>query len=461
MADLPHYLARGERARLFPVLADTSKEGRSTSILLSCLAHVREFGQSILGSIGQRVGKRTRIDAYTEIAFASQQGSRKHRPDGLIVLIVGSREWRAFVETKVGNAELGEEQIAAYLELAKAQGVDAVITVSNQFTSAPDHHPVKVPARTRGKVGLFHWSWMFILTQADLLLSNQDIEDEDQHFILNEMIRFLTHSSAGVKGFDSMPAAWSEVVQKVAAGAPLQAKSEEVQEVVGAWHQEVRDLTLILSRQIGVAVNTKLPRAHAEDPAARVKADAAQLADTHLLGATVTVPDAAAPIDVTVDLGKRTISASMALRAPTDKKSAKARLNWLLRQLQKAPDTDLHIRLHWPGRAPHTQHTLAELRESPDLASYSNPDRQPHSLEVCMIRQLAGRFGQRKNFVADFEHLAPAFYESVGQHLKAYQPPAPRVREDRADPESVNREGLQVAAEQGPHDDEDEVIRGG
>lgn len=62
MADLPNYLARGERARLFPVLADTSKEGRSTSILLSCLAHVCEFGQTMLGTIGQRVGKRATID---------------------------------------------------------------------------------------------------------------------------------------------------------------------------------------------------------------------------------------------------------------------------------------------------------------------------------------------------------------------------------------------------------------
>ena len=39
MVDLPDYLARGERARLFPVLTDTSKEGRSTSILLAAIIH--------------------------------------------------------------------------------------------------------------------------------------------------------------------------------------------------------------------------------------------------------------------------------------------------------------------------------------------------------------------------------------------------------------------------------------
>lgn len=55
MSNFPEYLERGERTRLFPVLADTSKEGRCTSILLSCLVHVHEFGKSMMGSVDQRV----------------------------------------------------------------------------------------------------------------------------------------------------------------------------------------------------------------------------------------------------------------------------------------------------------------------------------------------------------------------------------------------------------------------
>ncbi len=138
-------------------------------------------------------------------------------------------------------------------------------------------------------------------------------------------------------------------------------------------------------------------------------------------------------------------------RAPSDKQSTKARLNWLLRQLKTAPETDLYIRLHWPGRGAHTQHTLAELRENPDLASENHRDKQAHSFEICMLRQLAGRFAQRKNFIADVEQAVPAFYETVGQHLRAYQSPAPRIREDRSDPDSVTREGLQRDAEEETH----------
>lgn len=165
------------------------------------------------------------------------------------------------------------------------------------------------------------------------------------------------------------------------------------------------------------------------------------------------VPDAAAPIDMTVDVGRRTIGASMMLRAPSDKKSTKARLNWLLRQIQRSPDTDLHIRLHWPGRRPHSQYELSEIRNHPDIATDANPGNAPNSLEVCMIRRLGGRFGQRKNFITDIEQLAPTFYETIGQHLRAYQAPAPRVREDRTDPESVTPEGLRQSVEAWKQDD--------
>ena len=143
MNSLPEYLKRGEKARLFPVLADTSKEGRSTSILLSCLVHVREFGQAMLGSVNQRVGKLASLAAYTEVTFADRGEEKAHRPDGLIVLRVGRRRWKALVETKVGNTRLDDEQLAAYTRLAREHSIDAVITVSNQFTSRPDHHPVK------------------------------------------------------------------------------------------------------------------------------------------------------------------------------------------------------------------------------------------------------------------------------------------------------------------------------
>ena len=54
---LPSYVSQGEHARLFPVLSTTSKEGRTTSVFLSCLASIEEFRTELMKSVGVRVGK--------------------------------------------------------------------------------------------------------------------------------------------------------------------------------------------------------------------------------------------------------------------------------------------------------------------------------------------------------------------------------------------------------------------
>ena len=109
--DLPDCIVQGEAARLFPVLSTTSKEGRTTSIVLACMSKIDEFGATLLQSVGQRLGKRSRLDTYTEVVCKAQNSGCKDRPDGLLVLRVGSREWKALVEAKVGNAELEADQV--------------------------------------------------------------------------------------------------------------------------------------------------------------------------------------------------------------------------------------------------------------------------------------------------------------------------------------------------------------
>lgn len=441
---LPDYLVQGERARLFPVLADTSKEGRTTSIFLSCTANVREFGRALLASVGQRLGTRAAIEAYTEVRFAKEPQNLSSRPDGLLVVRTGKTEWRALLEAKVGANELSVGQIESYLELAALNGVDAVITISNQFSATPSQHPVSVRPKLRTKVSLYHWSWMYCLTQADLLLSNEEVADSDQRYVLSEMNRFLLHPSAGVKGFDQMPPAWASLVQKIASGGEIKAKSPEAEEVVSAWHQETRDLSLILSRQIGAQVDVRLPRAHAADFDARLRHDLGDLADNRRLVATFGVPGAAGPIEVCVDLGRRTMMASLKLRAPGDRQSTKARVNWLMRQLAKAEDPDLHVRMFWPGRAAATDHALAELRAAPEAVP---SDAQVQSYEIRLVRQPGKRFAQARNFIADIEALLPDFYQQIVQVVKPWTAPPPKIREDRTEAEDVSSAALAQDAE--------------
>ena len=66
----------------------------------------------MLNSLGVRVGKRARIEAWTEVVFQSDSKvPKQERPDGLLVLDTGKQQWRALIEAKIGNEEVGEEKL--------------------------------------------------------------------------------------------------------------------------------------------------------------------------------------------------------------------------------------------------------------------------------------------------------------------------------------------------------------
>ena len=257
-----------------------------------------------------------------------------------------------------------------------------------------------------------------MLTEASLLLINDEIASSTQRVILNEMVRFLSHPSAGVKQFDQMPQSWPDIVNTVQAGGAIPANSTQTEETIGAWHQEVRDLSLVLSRQLAREVTVRTSRAHAADASVRQKDDAQRFASDCNLRATFSIPDAAAPLDVTADLQRRSISVSMKVKAPEDRRSTKARANWLIRQLPADAAPDVHVRIFWPGRAVATQHTADAIRADPSVAVAAHPGVVASSFELLLVRNLGARFGSRKRFIVELETAVPDFYEQVGQHLK-------------------------------------------
>jgi hypothetical protein len=448
MTKLPSILQRGEPSRLFPVLADTSKEGRTLSIFLACLENVSEFGRSLMSSLDLRVGVRGKIETYTEVVLHKTIVGAKHRPDGLIVVHTGKSVWTALVEAKVGGTDLTSEQIEAYLNLAKLNGIDAVVTLSNQFTSLPTHHPLSVSGALTRKVDLFHWSWGYVITQAHLLKEGDEIDDKEQLLLLSELQRFLLHPSSGVKEFDQMPAAWSELCSKIAAGGRLDAKGAETREVVGAWHQALERVTSVLSRQISDQVRVQMSRAEAGDPALRMKVGVENLAQEACLTNYLAIPDTAAPIRICADLAKRTVSLSMRLKAPTDRQSTKARVSWLMRQLAQSESRDVHVKLVWPGRAAPTQLPLAKLRAAPELASLDRDGMSVVSFEIVLVKDLGAKFAQRKIVVSELIRATAEFYDSVGGYLVAWQAKPPKIAGDKIEPSSVSAAAMREQVEQ-------------
>lgn len=422
---------KGEKARLFPILADTSREGRVLSITLASLSAVFDFRRVLLKSVGQQVGVRTTLDAYSEVSFP-QEGTMKDRPDGLIVLRTGKRTWSALIEAKIGNAEIDPSQIERYLKLAKRNNINAVISISNQFASQPDQ-----PTYSASKIGakgieLYHWSWMHIRTEAALLCDDGKVEDPDQVYILSELVRYLSHDAVGISGFDQMNSEWPDLVGLLQKGGRVNKTAPETQNTVSSWHQELRDLSLILRRRTLSNVSLRLPRAQEQDAKVRLKADAEHLSEVGCLTACFDIPDTAAFLDVNVSLVTRAIHVGMKLKAPSDRKSGKARVNWLLRQVKDVDSTRIVVRAHWAGRTPHTQASLEAVRENPDVVLLDDPSKAPVSLEILMATEDGRRFRGRKTFIQMLEEAVPEFYDRIGQNLKAWEPPAPRIRNEVA-----------------------------
>lgn len=438
--DKPPFLASGEPARLIPVAADSNKEARAASILLATLAHVPPFAKTMLTPIGKRVGKRAHLDTYTEVVFTETKSDGAGvRPDGLIVLDTGGgRQWRCLVEAKIGKAVIDPEQLLAYLTLARRHDIDAVLTISNEFVALPTHSPVRIPKSASRGVETFHWSWMSLLTHAKLLLDDGGLEDADHQFILGEVVRYYEHPSVTIATFDRMNPEWKELNSKVQAGARLTKTAPEVEASVSAWHQECRDLSLLMSRELRRHIRQHLSRAHAEDPMLRIKDDSERLIAQHELTCSLDVPDAAAPIVVTADMRRRSISVSAILAAPRDKQRASSRINWIARQLAKSDATNVHVRARWPGRAPDTQATLEELREDPGVLESDNRSLAPTQFEVLLIVDIAGRFAGSRTFIEHLEQIVPRFYEQVGQHLRAYVPAPPKPRPTNDQSQSID-----------------------
>ena len=165
--------------------------------------------------------------------------------------------------------------------------------MSNQFVAKPGHSPIDAPKTLTRRVGLFHWSWKLILTEAILLHIRGAITDPDQAYILREFVRFLSHDSVGVSGFDSMPPQWREAVTLVKSGGVIRKTSPQAEAVVSAWHQETRDLALRMSQHLATNVDVKLPRTHANNPDQRFKDDCAELATHNKLEVEYAIPNAA------------------------------------------------------------------------------------------------------------------------------------------------------------------------
>ncbi|MBV1929339.1 MAG: hypothetical protein KUG81_07505 [Gammaproteobacteria bacterium] len=423
-------LSSGQLARLIPTVADSKKEERATSTLLASFMVVPAFATAVLSDAGASIGKRSKIKCYTEVVFKSTDKERRSRPDGMIVINNGSKTWSALIESKIGNAILTNEQVEEYLLLAKQHKIDAVITISNQFATTPTHHPLKIQKSKTKSVELYHFSWLSLKSKAVLLTGEKNIEDPEQAYILNELVRYLGHDNSGITALNKMPPLWKELCDTVQNGGSLTGSSDYVIDSVSGWHQLLRHLSLNLSMAIGQPVTIKLTKKREQDADLNFAEDCNHLVKSCELKAEFNVPHAASKLVLSADVIRKVINISMKLEAPKDKARATASINWLSRQLKNKSQGNLSIRAYWSKRTPVTMAPLDAIIEDPSVIIPPNISGCPTHLEVVRVIDMGARFKGAKTFIEDTSKEFPKFYHDAGQHLTSWVEKAPKIKDD-------------------------------
>ena len=418
------------RASLIPTTGiggAKEQEMRATSALLSVLSAVPEFSKSLLRQFGAPAGT---VETFVEVPFEAPDG-RMVRPDGLIRVSRGKRSWVCLVEVKTGRNMLDREQLETYLDVARTNGFDALVTISNQYSPSAGVHPVKVSGHKLRRVQMHHLSWIALITEATIQHEHRGISDPDQAWILEELIRYLEHPNSGALQFEDMGQHWVSVRNSAKDGT-LRKTDPGVEEVVERWIEFMRFLSLQLGRELGAEVRQSLSKNERNDQSFRVNSAMQYLESEQSLRGAFSIPDAIAVVGVSANLARRVVEANITVDAPKEGRP-RTRVNWVVRQLSKAPD-NTRIVVSFDRRRDTTSNTLSALRDEPSKGLLVDNQVNPRRFTNALTADMGVKKGNGQgSFVDSVQTTLEDFYREIVQVLKAWQPPAPKLPASEAE----------------------------
>ncbi|MFD9305249.1 TerD family protein [Streptomyces sp. NPDC060048] len=400
------------QARLFPVpslKSDKEREVRATSVLLSVMAQVPEFGRRLTAGFGAPAG---RMQTFTEVSLP--HGDAPRRPDGVIRVERAGKLWTALVETKTNGSPLRAEQIQQYMDIAARRGYEAVITLSNDV--ALEGRPmvdVKVDGRRKHKVSLWHLSWAEVAHQAQMLIRHEGVGNAAHAWLLQELLEYLQHEQSGCHGFQNMGAAWV-AVRKGVEDETLGHGDVRIVEVVESWERLIRQVCLRLGGELGQKALPVQRARRGSDPHARRIAAAQELCAGGKLAAELRVDGTSSVIAVSADLRTSKIRTSVDVPAP-EAAYPLAAVKRLLKALAEAP-ADLHVEsLVEAGNGP--RGTLERLRPEPgDLLPADGA--AVLGFRLSLLKGMGSTRGNTESgFIRSVDEAVDRFYRGVVAHL--------------------------------------------
>lgn len=430
-------------ARLIPtsgINGAQEQEKRATSALLAVMGAVPEFSKALLSPLGApgRIPQ-----TFIEVPFDID--GKRVIPDGLIRVSRGSKTWTALVEVKTGKNELQPEQCDNYLDVARAEGFDALITISNEVPFLPGVHPTSVDKRKLRKVQIHHWSWSYVLSTAIVQKEHRGIADPDQAWILGELIRYLEHDRSGALEFDDMGPNWVGIRDAVAAGT-LRANDKVAPEVIARFDALLQYLALRLGRRLGIDVSQVVERKSTVNPGAHLADRMSDLATSGTLSGALRIPNAIGNLVVTADLRANLVTCHVEIDAPKEGRQT-TRVNWLLRQLKDAPDSVRVESFAVRSRTGNAE-LLSAAREDPKLLA-PDPNKDLRAFRIAIDGKAGAKRGSGQgSFIDSVVKSVDQFYGEVMQNLKAWTPTAPRMRPEPKDEDALSSTSL--SSQDGP-----------
>ncbi|MEU0585997.1 TerD family protein [Streptomyces sp. NPDC006132] len=403
-------------ARLFPVSvlkSDREREMRATSVLLSVMAQVPEFGRRLTAAFGAPAG---RMETFTEVSLP--HGDTPRRPDGVIRVERAGKLWTALVETKTNGNALKADQVQAYMDIAARRGYEAVITLSNDV--ALEGSPlvdVKIDRRRKHQVALWHLSWAEVAHQAQMLIRHEGVGNAAHAWLLQELLHYLQHDNSGCHGFQNMGSAWVPVRNGIDDETLCQGDPRAL-EVVESWERLIRQVCLRLGGELGQKVLPAQRARRGTDPGARRARLADQLCLEGRLQAELRVEGAPGLLTVHADLRTAKLRTSVEIPAPEQGYP----LTWakrLVRRLAEAP-ADLHVETLVEGETGGPRGTLERLRPEPaDLLPKDSATRIT-GFRLSLFKSMgSGRGSAESGFIRSVDDAVHRFYTSVVVHLDA------------------------------------------
>lgn len=431
-------MAEWQRARLIPISgigSEREAEARATSALLAVIEAVRDLSKEMFGPLGASKAQRAEVRCYTEVPFKLGSGKAASRPDGLVQIVYGKSTWTALVEVKTGRATLEADQLNAYWDLARQEGYDAVVTISNELARSAGVHPTEgLKVRANSRVKVHHFSWTMLLSMCEVIRDHHGVEDIEQAWILGELIRYLRHPNSGATAFEDMGSEWV-AVRDGARDASLRRNDPAVREIAYRWDQLLRYAALRLEADIGQTVTQQVPAAQ-RDPSKRLQHLVGEMAKDGHLDGVLRIPNTVGDLELLVDLRARRINAAVSVAAPEDR-GGRARCTWLAGQLRQSVDSNLMIEAYAKNARTPVCASLAAVREDKDVL-FGEDKKDPARFRLTLTREMgvarkAGRTSP--GFIDSVLGLITDFYGTVVQDLTPWTPKAPKITRSAPQPE--------------------------